>query len=80
MLNPQIWTEGLITMAVGMGIVFTFLVILVFAIVIMAKVVGYLNKICPVAVDEPKAKKQLPSQMQEEIALAVGIAMIQKCK
>ena len=62
-----------------LGLVFIFIA-LVFAIVIMAKVVGYLNKICPVAVDEPKAKKQLPSQTQEEIALAVGIAMIQKCK
>ncbi len=79
MLNPELWTEGLTTMAVGMGIVFSFLVILVFAIVIMAKVVGFLNKICPVAVTETKTKK-LPNQANDEIALAVGIAMIQKCK
>ena len=49
MLNPQIWIEGGTTMAVGMGIVFSFLVILIFAILIMTKVVGFLNKICPVA-------------------------------
>ena len=32
MLNPEVWITGGTTMAVGMGIVFSFLVILVFAI------------------------------------------------
>ena len=49
MLNPEVWITGGTTMAVGMGIVFSFLVILVFAMLIMSSVVGWLNKICPVA-------------------------------
>lgn len=77
MLNPELWTTGLTTMCVGMGIVFSFLVILVFAIIIMSKVVGWLNKICPVAVVETKTKKTAVSD-DSEIALAVAVAASQR--
>ncbi len=74
MLNPELWTEGLITMVVGMGIVFSFLVILVFAIQIMAKCVEYINKICPLPVEEPKVKKTKKTQDDSEVALAIACA------
>lgn len=73
MLN-ELWTQGLTTMAVGMGIVFTFLIILVFAIIVMARVVAFINKVCPLPVVEPKAPKA-KSNDESEIALAIAVAM-----
>lgn len=78
MLNPELWIEGGTTMAVGMGIVFSFLVILVFAIMIMAKVVAFINKICPLPVVEAKAPK-VKSNDEAEIALAIAIASASRC-
>ncbi len=76
MLNPELWTEGSITMLVGMGIVFSFLTILVFAMLIMAKCVSFINKLCPLAVEEVKTKAKNTSD-DSEIALAIAIAGVQ---
>ncbi len=73
MLNPELWTEGGITMLVGMGIVFSFLVLLVFAMLIMAKCVTLINKLCPLPVEEVKTKTTKTSD-DSEIALAIAIA------
>ena len=71
-------TEGAVVMAVGMGIVFSFLVILVFAIMIMAHVVAYINKIWPEPVEEVKtAKKVKKSTDDTEIAIAIALANAQ---
>ena len=71
--NPDIWAEGGITMIVGMGIVFSFLVILVFAMHIMTKCVQFINKICPEAVEAPKNAKKATSD-DSEIAAAIAVA------
>lgn len=73
MLNPEVWVTGGTTMAVGMGIVFSFLVILVFAMLIMSNVVAWLNKVCPVATPEVKQVKKATSD-DAEIAIAVALA------
>lgn len=75
-LNPELWVEGLTTMVVGMGIVFSFLVILVFAILIMARVVAIVNKLCPVAEISPK--KTVKANDDAEIAVAVAMCANQK--
>ena len=73
MLNAELWAQGGITMVVGMGIVFSFLVILVFAMSIMTKCVLWINKICPEVVDEPKKVKKTTSD-DSEIAAAIAVA------
>ena len=73
MLNPELWIQGGTTMAVGMGIVFSFLVVLVFAMSLMTKVVDWLNKVCPVAVPEVKQAKAT-SKDDAEIAIAIALA------
>ena len=73
MLNAELWTQGGITMVVGMGIVFSFLVILVFAMHIMTKCVQFINKICPEAVEAPKNAKKATSD-DSEIAAAIAVA------
>ena len=76
MLNPEVWITGGTTMAVGMGIVFSFLVILVFAMLIMSSVVSWLNKVCPVATPEVKQVKKVATD-NSEIAVAIAVAMAQ---
>ena len=74
MLNAELWIQGGMTMIIGMGIVFSFLVILVFAMLIMTKCVSFINKICPEAVVEPKGAKKAAVSDDSELAAAIAIA------
>ena len=73
MLDVNLWSTGLTAISVGMGIVFSFLVVMVFAINIMTKVVGWLNKICPATVAEVKTAKKTATD-NSAIAIAIAIA------
>ncbi|CCY25309.1 oxaloacetate decarboxylase gamma chain [Brachyspira sp. CAG:484] len=65
---------GVILMLIGMGVVFSFLYILVLAMRVMSKFVIYLNKFFPEAVPVvEKAGKR--SNVAEEEAIAVAIAV-----
>ena len=75
MLNPEVWVTGGTTMAVGMGIVFSFLVVMVFAMLIMANVVAWLNKVCPLPVAEVKTAKKAVTNDDSAIAVAIAAAM-----
>ena len=77
MLDASLWATGLTTMVVGMGIVFSFLVILVFAINIMVKCVEVINRLCPLPVETPKVVKKTGTN-DAEIALAIAIASSRK--
>ncbi len=74
MLNPELWAEGAIAMVIGMGIVFSFLVLLVFAMLIMTKCVAFVNKICPVPVAESKKTAKVSASDDSEVATAIAIA------
>ena len=76
MLNPEVLetlATGGTTMAVGMGIVFSFLVILVFSMLIMANVVAWLNKVCPLPEAVVKTAKKVTS---DDSAIAIAIASV----
>ena len=73
MLNAELWLQGGTTMLVGMGIVFSFLVVLVFAMSIMTKCVMFINKLCPEIIEEPKKIKKTASD-DSEIAAAIAVA------
>ena len=79
MLNPELWIQGGTTMAVGMGIVFSFLVILVCAMSVMSAAVAWLNKVCPLPVVEVKTAKKAvkSSKSDDEVAIAIAVAMAQ---
>jgi len=75
-MNLMLLQEGLIAMCIGMGVVLSFLVILIFAMGIMSRVVGYLNKIFPEEVAAPaKAKKSASAKEDEQIAVAIAAVM-----
>ncbi len=59
-------------MIMGMGTVFSFLIILVIAMVITSKVLVYINKFFPEAVVEATAAKPANKSNDEEIAIAIA--------
>ena len=66
--------DGVVIMLIGMGVVFGFLAIMVFAMNLMSKIMQKLNAIFPEEIDEDKyAKKQNKSE-DNEIALAIALA------
>ena len=65
--------EGCILMATGMGTVFSFLVILWFAVSCMSKVVIYLNTLFPEAV-KTVATPVRAANNDVEIAIAIAAA------
>lgn len=65
--------NGLVLLGMGMGFVLCFLVILIFVMGIMTKVVAYLNKIFPEAVEEVKTTaKKVSANVDEAIAIAIA--------
>lgn len=69
-MTESIISLGLQMMCIGMGFVLCFLCILIVSMIVMSKVVGYLNKIFPEVVETPK--KQVKSSNDEEIAVAIA--------
>ncbi len=63
--------EGLSIMAVGVGMVMFFLIVLWFAITIMGKVVGWLNKIFP---EQVEAVKTVATKAKSDVEAAIAIA------
>ena len=71
--------NGLALLALGMGFVLAFLCILIFLMGIMSKVVLWLNKIFPEAVEEVSATaKKVASNVDEAIAVAIAAIMAKR--
>ena len=79
-INMAILQDGLVVMCVGFSIVFAFLTVLIFAMIIMSKVVGYLNKIFPVVAGVSAPVKKQASGADEEIAVAIASVMLKMSK
>ncbi len=72
-------SNGLVLLGMGMGFVLCFLTILIFAMGILAKVVAYLNKLFPEAVEEVKtAAKKTAANVDDAIALAIAAVMAKR--
>lgn len=71
--------DGLALLAIGMGFVLSFLVLLIFGMNLMSRVVLWLNKLFPEAVEEVKtAAKKVSSNVDEAIAVAIAAIMTQR--
>ncbi len=77
MLDLELLNTGLLITLIGMGVVFSFLIILVFAMSIMSSVVRKLNEIFPeqVASLAPVPAKKSSSN-DEEIAIAIAATRV----
>lgn len=71
--------NGLALLLIGMGTVLAFLTVLIFAMGIMSRIVGWLNKIFPEAVEEVKTTAQkVASNVDEAIAVAIAAIMAKR--
>ncbi len=71
--------NGLALLLIGMGTVLAFLTLLIIAMGIMSKIVGWLNKIFPEAVEEVKSTaKKVASNVDEAIAVAIAAIMAKR--
>lgn len=65
--------NGLALLLIGMGTVLAFLTLLIIAMSLMSKIVGWLNKLFPEAVEEVKSTaKKVASNIDEAIAVAIA--------
>ena len=71
----ELLIEGLSAMLIGMGRVLSFLCLMIVSMFIMSKVVLWLNKIFPEAIEEVKTTAKKVSTATED-AIAVAIAAI----
>lgn len=78
-MNENLLENGLILLLMGMGFVLSFLIILIFSMRVMSKIVLWLNKIFPEAVEEVKtAAKKVSSNVDDAIAVAIAAIMARK--
>lgn len=71
--------NGLTLLVMGMGFVLCFLTILIFSMRIMTKIVLWLNKVFPEAVEEIKTTaKKVSSNVDEAIAVAIAAIMAKR--
>ena len=71
-IDTKILNDGLGLMLTGMGTVFSFLVVLWFAVSLMGKAVGKLNELFPVVTAQPA---KAIAQKTDDIEIAIAIAM-----
>ncbi len=68
--------DGTVVMLVGMGVVFAFLIIMVFAMDLMGHFMKFLNKFFPEEVVETVSKtKKVNKDSNEEIAVAIAASL-----
>ena len=77
-MNIELWTEGLAIMLIGVGVVFSFIILTVFAMNIMSKVVLFLNKIFPEVATQTANAPKIKVSDDSQIALAIAMAMTKK--
>ena len=68
----EVLKQGCVLMAMGMGTVVSFLIILIFTMVITHKVLVYINKFFPEAL--PEAQTSTKSAASNDVEVAIAIA------
>lgn len=76
MQDQELLQEGLVLMALGMGVVFVFLTILVISVKLMSKLIGRLQPV-PVAADASKKSSQssATSGQSDEVRAVISAAV-----
>ena len=71
--------NGLALLLIGMGFVLGFLTLMILGMMIMSKIIGWLNKLFPEAVEEVKTTaKKVSSNVEEAIAVAIAAIMAKR--
>lgn len=78
-MNEMLANNGLVLLGMGMGVVLAFLSIMIFTMGIMSKIICYLNKLYPEAVEEIKTTvKKTAANVDEAIAVTIAAIMAKR--
>ncbi len=78
-MNSELFAKSFELMVIGMGMTFSFLIILVFMLNVLRWGVNLLNKICPEKLPEP-AKVTAPVHDDTKLKIAIALAAIKAAK
>ena len=78
-MNSELFAKSVELMAVGMGMTFSFLILLVLMLNVLKWVVQLLNKIFPEYIEAPKVNV-LPVQDNKKLKIAIALAAIKAAK
>ena len=75
-MDISLWKDALFVMVIGMGTVFVFLTVMIWAMDLNGKVLQLVNKIWPEEIpQETKPARRTSAEDDSEIALAIACAM-----
>lgn len=72
--------QGSVIMLIGMSVVFSFLIVMIFVMNICAKIIHILNKYFPEEIPQKPNKKTQKISNEAEIALAIACAIHKKAQ
>ena len=78
-MNSELFAKSFELMVIGMGMTFSFLILLVLMLNVLRGGVSLLNKICPEKLPEP-AKVSTPVQDDIKLKIAIALAAIKAAK
>ena len=78
-MNSELFAKSVELMAVGMGMTFSFLILLVFMLNVLKWGVSLVNKIFPEKIEAAKAPA-LPVQNNTKLKIAIALAAIKAAK
>ena len=79
-MNSELFAKSVELMVIGMGMTFTFLILLVFMLKVLAWVVQILNKIFPEVQEAVKPAVIAVAQDNKKIKIAIALAAIKAAK
>lgn len=80
-MNLELLKEGFLVLLIGMGFVYIFISIMIWAMGIVAKIMKFIGKYFPEEVEEEKYTPKKKSDNNEaEIALAIACAVAERSK
>ncbi len=74
-MESTLLKEGIVIMAIGMGTVLVFLVIMICTMQLNSKILKFIGKYFPEEVPEVKAPKKKADSKKDKIAAAIALAI-----
>ena len=79
-MNTELFAKSIELMVIGMGMTFSFLILLVVMLNVLRLLVQALNKISPEKVEKPNAPAPVAVQDNTKLKIAIALAAIKAAK
>ena len=76
LLNTDALQQGLVVTIVGMGVVFSFLIVMIISMNIMSAIIRLINKLFPEEVAAIPVKSKSSSSTDDDIMTAIAVAVV----